>query len=284
VDALFSALIAMPETLASAPVHPSAAASPILFQKQHGPSTTGLSAALVPGGAMAGPSDQNIVPRPDHKIASRLEEAKATVNAALGVPAPGLGAPYLRRIEAPRRPGLTTSISNGSAELLAELAMEQTPLAFSPGLHVVEPKGKRDRSPASASCWAPPPQKLMHPPSAVKVIKSASITSRRTTLLALHSMLAQWSAKWRDLTSATQTRRSKTLHQQLERSLHGVRRWYQRYAVSMNRCLTVFGPIDWPRSKASVYRWLLQPSNPTGWRLTDSLRFEVRARIRQRRR
>jgi hypothetical protein len=233
---------------------------------------------------MAGPSDQNIVPRPDHKIASRLEEAKATVNAALGVPAPGLGAPYLRRIEAPRRPGLTTSISNGSAELLAELAMEQTPLAFSPGLHVVEPKGKRDRSPASASCWAPPPQKLMHPPSAVKVIKSASITSRRTTLLALHSMLAQWSAKWRDLTSATQTRRSKTLHQQLERSLHGVRRWYQRYAVSMNRCLTVFGPIDWPRSKASVYRWLLQPSNPTGWRLTDSLRFEVRARIRQRRR
>ena len=284
VDALFSALIAMPETLASAPVHPSAAASPILFQKQQAPSTTGLSAALVAEGVMAGPGDQSVVPTLDHKIASRLEEAKATFNAALGVPAPGLGAPSLRRIEAPRRPGLTTSISNGSAELLAELAMEQTPLAFSPRLHIVEQKGKRDRSPASASCWAPPPQKLMHPASAVKVIKSASTTSGRTTLLALHFRLAQWSAKWRDLTSAAQTRRGTNLHQQLERSLHGVRRWYQQYVVSMNRCLTVFGPIDWPRSKASVYRWLQQPSNPTGWRLTDSLRFEVRAKIRQRRR
>lgn len=233
---------------------------------------------------MARPSDQSVVPTLDHRIASRLEEAKATFNAALGVPAPGLGAPYLRRIEAPRRPGLTTSISNGSAELLAELAMEQTPLAFSPRLHIVEQKGKRDRSPASASCWAPPPQKLMHPASAVKVIKSASITSGRTTLLALHFMLAQWSTKWRDLTSAAQTRRGTNLYQQLERSLHGVRRWYQQYVVSMNRCLTVFGPIDWPRSKASVYRWLQQPSNPTGWRLTDSLRFEVRAKIRQRRR
>jgi general secretion pathway protein A len=243
-----------------------------------------FSALIAAEGSMAGPSDQNIVPTQDHKIASRLQEAKATFNAALGVPAPRLGAPYQRRIEATRPPGLTTSVSNGSAELLAELAMEQTPLAFSPRLHVVEQKGKRDLSPGCASCWVPPSQKLIHPPSPVKVKKSASITSGRTTLLALHFMLAQWSAKWRDLTSAAQTHRRTILHQQLERSLHGVRRWYQRYVVSMNRCLTVFGPIDWPRSKGSVYRWLQQPSNPTGWRLTDSFRFEMRARIRQRRR
>ena len=39
--------------------------------------------------------------------------------------------------------------------------------------------------------------------------------------------------------------------------------------------------VDWARSKASVYRWLQQPSNPSEWRLADSHLFEARVMVRQ---
>jgi|HubBroStandDraft_6_1064221.scaffolds.fasta_scaffold05481_7 general secretion pathway protein A len=278
VDALFSALIAIPETLASARVCPSAAASPILFHKQYTASTTGLSASSV-----AGPT---VTPTVDCKMTAHLQEGKTkTTFSALGVPAPGLGASQSRRIEAPLTLGPTTSASDASFELLAELAMERTPLAYSSRLHVVEPKRKCDLSPDSTRCRLSTPQKLGQPPTTVIATKSASIASRRTTVLAFRSLLTQWSARWRDrflsaLTSPARTRRS-AISQQVKQSLDQVRAGDRRRAVWRNRWLDIIESVDWARSKASVYRWLQQPSNPSEWRLADSHLFEARVMVRQ---
>ena len=268
VDALFSALIAIPETLASAPVRPSAAASPMLFQKQSTASTTGLSAACVAG--------QTVTPTVDCNMTAHLQEGKTkTTFSALGVPAPGLGAPELRRIEAPLTLGRTRSVSDVSVELIAELAMEWTPLEHCSRLHVVEPKGKYDLSPDSTRCRVSAPQKLVQPAATVTAAKSASIASRRTTVLALRFLLTQWSARWgarflSALTSAARTRGSAILQQQVKRSLDPVRAGHRRRVVWRNRWLDIIESIDWARSKASVYRWLQQPSNLSEWRLADS--------------
>jgi general secretion pathway protein A len=251
VDALFSALIAIPETLASAPVPPSAAASPILFQKQYTASTTGLSAASVAG--------QTVRPTVDCKMTAHLQAAPLTL-------------------------GPTASVSDACVELIAELAMERTPLEHSSRLHVVEPKGNCDLS--STRCRVSRPQKLVQPPTTVTATKSASIASRRTTVLALRFLWTQWSARWRDrflsaLTSAARTRRSAILQQQVKRSLDPVRAGDRRRVVWRNRWLDIVESVDWARSKASVYRWLQQPSNPSEWRLADSYLFEARVRVRQ---
>jgi hypothetical protein len=60
VDEMYSNLIAMPETPASAPVHPSAASGPMLVQKQCASSPGGRAAALVAGGAIAGPTSHTV--------------------------------------------------------------------------------------------------------------------------------------------------------------------------------------------------------------------------------
>jgi general secretion pathway protein A len=278
VDALYSALISLPETLASAPAHPPAAASPISFQKQQAPSPSGLSAALVVGGAMVDPRNHAITPTPDCEMIPHLHEGKATFN-SLGGPAPELAAPELRRIEAPRPSGPTTSVSNTNVALFAEL-LERMPLALSTRLHVVEPKVKCDLSPASSRRQVSTPQKPVHHPTAVNATKSASISSRRSTLLSLRFLLTQCSARWRarfssTVTSAARTHRNAMLQQRLERALHPFEAWYRQCVVWRNRCLTVLGPIDWPRSKASMYRWLQQPSNLTEWCLRDSHLFEA---------
>ncbi len=276
VDALFSALVAIPETLASAPVRPSAAASAILFQKQY---TASVSAASVAG--------QTVTPTLDCKMTAQLQEGKTkTTFSALGVPAPGLGAPELRRIEAPLTLGPTTAVSDASIELIAEWAMERTPLEYSSGLHVVEPKGKCDLSPDSTRSRVSTPQKLVQPPTTVTATKSASIASRWTTVLAFRFLLTQWSARWRDrflsaLTSAARTRRSAILQQQVKRSLDPVRAGDRRRGLWRNRWLDIVESIDWARSKASVYRWLQQPSNPSVWRLVDAHLFEARVKVRQ---
>jgi hypothetical protein len=202
---------------------------------------------------------------PDCKMTAHLQEGKTnTTFSAVGVPAPGLGAPELRRVEAPLTLGPTTSVSDASVELIAELAMERTPLEYSSRLHVVG----------------------VQPPTTVTATKSASIASIRTTVLALVFLLTQWSARWRDrflsaLTSAARTRRSAVLQQQVKRSLDPVRAGDRRRVVWRNRWLDIVESMDWARSKASVYRWLQQPSNPSEWRLADSHLFEARVRVRQ---
>jgi hypothetical protein len=52
------------------------------------------------------------------------------------------------------------------------------------------------------------------------------------------------------------------------------KRWSRLCLAWRDRCLTSVGSIDWRRGKASVYRWLRQPSNPTQWRLPDWRLFE----------
>src|SRR5580700_5844553 len=57
-------------------------------------------------------------------------------------------------------------------------------------------------------------------------------------------------------------------HQRLKLSLH-VRAWYGQSFGRRDRDL----PIDLPRMKASLYRWLCQPWNPTDWLLSGSGMF-----------
>src|SRR5260370_10884759 len=117
--------------------------------------------------------------------------------------------------------------------------------------------------------------------------KSASIASRRTAVLTLRFLWTQWSARWRDrflsaLTSAARTRTSAILQQQVKRLLDPVRAGDRQRVVWRNRWLDIIESIDLGRSKASVDRWLQEPSNPSEWRRADSHLFEARVRVRKR--
>ena len=100
VDAMYSNLIAMPETPASAPVHPSAASGPMLVQEQYALSAGGRAVALVAGGAIAGSTSQTATPTLHCEMILPVQESAPTLN-SMGVPSLELGARERRRIETP---------------------------------------------------------------------------------------------------------------------------------------------------------------------------------------
>lgn len=273
-------LIAMQSTPASALIHLPAADGPLLCQKKHGDSVTNVSAPIVIADAALRSTNEPATPVLNCEHIPALNGAKETFR-SLGVPTPALAAPEPGRIEARQPSGSTALVSDACIQLIAELATERAPLGFSPPPHVVEARGKLDLLPVSGRCQLPRPQKPAYTAATANVTKRTPLTSRRMTLLALCLSLTRRSARWRDhflsvVTWPAWTQRPAILLQQLKRLLHPVRAWYRRCLAWQDRYLTILGSIDWPRMKASAYRWLRQPWNPTQWRFPDSRLFETR--------
>ena len=274
VDAMYSTLIAMPETLGSGAVHLPAASSPILVQKQNASSPGSCAAALVAGGAIGGPASQPAAPPLHCEMNLPLPESGAAFN-SIGAAALGLGVHERERTETPVPRVVPAFGCDATPELIAELALQRTPPAVSPRLRVVEQKAKHDIAPAVGGPRVSSPPKPVHPRVPVQATKSASIRSVHKGIRPFRVLLADWDARRKDRISpsAAATARIPTsviLDQRLKRAFHWFGAWYSQCVVWRNKSLTIFGPIDWSRSKASVCRWLQQPSNPMEWRLADS--------------
>ncbi|MGB9008641.1 MAG: AAA family ATPase [Candidatus Acidiferrales bacterium] len=288
VDAMYSNLISMPESLASVPVHPSAAAGPILVRKQYASSPGGRAAAIVAAGAIAGPASQAAATTLHCEMILPLQESPAALNST-GAPSPEPGAQERRRIERPLVSGPPAFTPDATPELIAELALMQTRPAASPRLHVVEQKASHDISPAPEGPRVSSPSKPVHPRVPVRATKSASIRSVHKGIRPFRVLLADWDASRRNRVSskAASTARTPTSvisHRQLKRAFHPFEAWYTRCVVWRDKSLTVFGPVDWSRLRGSVLRWLQQPSNPAEWRLADSHLSGAWSKVRQKKR
>jgi general secretion pathway protein A len=287
VEAIYSNLIATPETLASAPVHPLAAASPMLVRKQHASSPSGHAAPLVAGGATAGPTNQTVAATLPCEMILPLHESGAAFN-SMGVPPLELGAHQRRRIQAPLASSPAAFASDVTTELIAALSLKPTPPAVSPRLQVVEQKGKRELLAASSGRHLSGPPQPVLPRIAVHATTSPAVSSVGKGVRPLRVLLADWSARRRNrfssVSAAARTSRSVNLQQRLQRAVRPFGAWYRQCIVWRNRSLTIFGPMDWSRSKASVYRWLQQPSNPAEWRAADSHLLGAWSKLRQKRR
>ncbi|MGB8839183.1 MAG: AAA family ATPase [Candidatus Acidiferrales bacterium] len=287
VDAMYSNLIAMPETAVRAPVHPPAP-SPMLVQKQRVSSPGGRAAPVFAGGTTAGPTNQTAAPMLHCELILPLQEGAATFNST-NVPPLELGAHERRWNEAPQPSSAAELASDATSELIAELAMTQKQPAAFPRLCVVEEKEKRDLSPAFGAPRVSSPPRPAHPRVAIQATNSASIRSVHKGIRPLRVLLSDWSARRRNRVSSSAAPTARTpssviLSQRLKRSFHFFGPWYRQCVVRTNQSLTILGAVDWSRLKESVYRWLRQPSNPTEWRLADSHLLDAWSKVRQKKR
>ncbi|MGC2015558.1 MAG: AAA family ATPase [Candidatus Acidiferrales bacterium] len=287
VDSMYSSLIAMPETPASAPVHPSAASGPILVQKQYA-SSPGRAIARVAGGAIAGSTSQTVTPTLHCEMILPLQESAATLN-SMGAPSLELGTHERTRIETPLLSGPPALAPDATPELIAELALMQTQPAVSPRLRVVEQKAKRDLLPDPGATRISSPPKPVHPRAAVQATKSALSRSVHKGIRPFRLLLADWGARRRNRSSFTAAATARTpkgviLRERPKGALHPFEAWYRQCVVWRKKSLTIFGPVDWSRWKGSVYRWLQQPSNPAEWHLADSHFLGAWSKVRQKKR
>jgi len=207
-------------------------------------------------------------------------EASKPLDVRVIVPA----VPSSTRIAAGGPPELNEFFSEVITQFGPGLEMKPVPPALPPLLRLVEAKGRFELLPGSHRWQESSPQKPWQPSNEVDATKSGTLRSSLTKIIALCVFLMRWSTRWRDRssspgTSPTGTRRTAIVRQCLKRSLQPLRAWYRLCLAWGDRFLTAVGSIAWRRGKASVYRWLRQPSNPTPWRLPDWRLFEGRRSI-----
>jgi len=201
-------------------------------------------------------------------------EASKPLDVRVIVPA----VPSPTRIEAGEPSELNEFFSEVITQFGPGLEMKPVP---PPLLRLVEAKGRFELLPGSRRWQESSPQKPSQPSNEVEATKSGTLRSSLTKIIALCVFLIRWSTRWRDRsssagTSPTGTRRTAIMRQCLKRSLQPLRAWYRLCLAWGDRFLTTVGSIAWRRGKASAYRWLRQPSNPTRWRLPDWRLFEGR--------
>jgi general secretion pathway protein A len=187
-------------------------------------------------------------------------------------------------IDASRSSELTEFFSELVDQFTSGLAVKAAPLAPPPLLHVVEAKGRFELLPASSRSRVPSPPKPSHPPTEVDATKSGTLHSSLTKIVALRVFLIRWSRRSRErflslITSPAQTESPRILPERLKPSLQPLRAWYRLSLAWSEVCFALVSAIDWPRRKASIYRWLRQPCDPTQWHLSDSRLFEARRKF-----
>src|ERR1700693_275409 len=279
-DSLDSNLIATQSTFMNGLVSlPATGESP--WKEHAGALTTRVSAPFAVADTVLSPVKEPATPVLDCEKTPDLE-GDAETSRPLGVQVTVPAAPGPRRIEASRPAGLSAFFFDVGIQFISGLAMKPAPLELPPLLHDVE--AKRRFLPTSRRCQVSSSQKPSYPPTKVDATKSGPLRSCLMNFIALRLFLVRWSTRWRDrflstVTKPARTQRTAILLQRLKRSLHPVRAWYRRCLAWRDRCLTIAGSIDWPRMKASVYRWLWQPWNPIQWRLPDLRLFEARRRL-----
>jgi general secretion pathway protein A len=288
VDAMYSNLIAMPESLAIAPVHPPAAPSTMFVQKEPTSWPGARATPLVAGGATASPTNEMVAARLHCEMILPLDESGAAFN-SMGSPARELGAHERSKLEAPLPSRPAAFACDVSPELIAELSLKSASPLVSPRLHVVEQKAKRNFSANSSDREVSGPAKPVRRRAAVQATKPASLSPVHKGIQPFRVLLADWHARRRNSISSkpaatVRTPTSVILHQELKRALHPAVVWYRQCVVWKNKSLTSFGPMDWSRLKGSVYRWLHQPSSPAEWRLADSHLLGAWPKVRQKRR
>jgi general secretion pathway protein A len=260
---------------------PASAESP--WQEYPGALPTLVSAPFAAAGTVLGPVKEPGLPISGCEKILGLQGDIET-STPLIVPATVPSAPGPVLMESSRPSELTEFFSELVDQFTAGLAVKAAPLAPPPLLHVVEAKGRFELLPASSRSRVPSPPKPSHPPTEVDATKSATLHSSLMKIIALQVFLVRWSRRSRErflsiITSPARTQRTAIFLQQPKRSPHPVRVWYRRWLAWRDRCLTIVGSTDWPRRKASVYRWLRQPWNPTQLRLLDTRPFQARRRF-----
>jgi general secretion pathway protein A len=211
------------------------------------------------------------------QIPDPKEDAAATK--PWGARVSALAGPSPRRIGTCQPSELTEFPSEVVTQFSAGLKMKLAPLALPPLPRVAEAKGRFELLPGS-HCWqVSSPQEPLQPLNVVEATKSGALRSSPMKIIALPIFLVRWSTRWRDRSSSPGTspagaRRTAIVRHWQKRSLQPLHRWNRLWLAWKDGCLTAVGSIDWRRGKASVYRWLRQPSNPTQWRFPEWRLFD----------
>jgi type II secretory pathway predicted ATPase ExeA len=200
------------------------------------------------------------------------------------VPATMPSAPGPVMMESSRPSELTEFFSELVDQFTSGLAVKAAPPALPPLLHVVEAKGRFELLPASSRSRVPSPQKLSHPPMEVDATKAGTLHSSLMKIIALRIFLVRWSTRSRErflsiITSPARSESPRVLPERLKPSLQPLRAWYRLCLAWRQGCLALVSSIDWPRRKASIYKWLRQPCDPTQWHLLDSRLFDARRKF-----
>jgi len=258
----------------SGPVSPPAAIdSP--RKEQPGDLTTSSLAPFAGADTVLSPlkeSAKSVLVLEPEQIPDVKEDAEAPKPLGVEVSAPA--APWPRRIVTRRPSELTQFVSEVVTQFSAGSEMK-------PMLRVVEARGRCEFLPGPHLWQVSSPQKPSQPTNEVEATKSGTLRSSPIKNIGLRVFPIRWSTRLNDGSSSpgaspTGTRRTAIVRQCLKRSLQPLRAWRRFWLAWKDGCLATVVLIDWPRGKASVYRWLRQPSNPTQWRLPDWRLFEGR--------
>ena len=273
-DTLDSDLTDTQSRFKSGPVSPPAAIDPPR-KEQPSDLTTSFLAPFAGADTVLSPlkeSAKSVLVLEPEQIPDLKEDAEASKPLGVEVSVPA--APWPRRIVTRRPSELTEFVS----EVVTKFS---TGSEMKPMLRVVEARGRCEFLPGPHLWQVSSPQKPSQPANEVEATKSETLRSSPIKNIGLRVFPIRWSTSLNDRssfpgTSPTGTRRTAIVRQWLKRSLQPLRAGRRFWLAWRDRCLATVVLIDWPRGKASVYRWLRQPSNPTQWRLPDWRLFEGR--------
>jgi general secretion pathway protein A len=275
-------LIAAQSRFAIRPIPPSATAE-LPGKECSSALTTRVSAPHVVADTVAAPVEEAAAPLLDCEHVPNVEEDVRT-HEALADQDMAQPVSWPRQVEANKPSDLTELFSELVSEFSSGSEMQPAPLALPPLLNVSEAKGKFELLPAPNRRYKPDPQAPPYRPTTVEALLLGALRSNLTKIIALRLFLTRWSARSRDHFSSTaaslaRTQWAATLHYGLMRLLQLPRAWFWPHQVWSDRFLATVKSIDWRRRKASVYRWLQQPWDPTRWRFPDLRLFEARRRF-----
>jgi hypothetical protein len=260
-----SNLIALQSTLGNAPVSiPATAEQP--REKHSDTLASCVSGPFVVADTMPRSASELATPVLNCEKMSVAKGIRETFSSS-EAPATALAAREPELIEARKPAELIAFLSDAGIQSFFGLTMELPLLTTPHPAYMLEIKEQADILPAPNRFQVSSSQKFVHPPTTIGAPKSGAFRSGLIELNALHQFLVRWGARWGDrllsaVTSSLRTQRTAILFQ----------RW-------RDKSLAIIGSTDWPRMKASAFRWLQQPVNLTQLRLPYSRLFEARHRL-----
>jgi hypothetical protein len=232
---------------------------------------------------VAAPVKEAAAPLLDCEHAPNVEEGVRT-HGALADHEMAQPVSWPRQVEANQPSDLTDLFSELVSEFSSGVEMQPAPLALPPLLDVADANGEFELLRAPKRRYKPGPQAPSYRPTTVEAVLSGALGSSLTKRIALRLSLARWRERWRRpfmsaAASLARTQWAQTLRRVLTRLLQLPRAWFWLCLAWSDKFLTAVDSIDWRRRKASVYRWLRQPWDPTQWRFPDLRLLEVRRRF-----
>jgi general secretion pathway protein A len=189
----------------------------------------------------------------------------------------------LRQFEARLLSEWNAFFSSVGASLATGLAAKSASLEHSSHLHGVEVKRKSAGFPVLRGSWKSRTRKRVALASIANELKSALVSASWMKGTAARRVLTALRVRWRDHRSTASpsswTRGIANLIQRWSHSLRQVSAWCWRSLARRESSFAVIRATDWPRIRASLYRWLRQPWDPTHWLQSDGRLFGQRNRL-----